>query len=132
MKGVGVEKKKAKTLSLQQNKEEKSKENTVQEMFKKFEDRLDSIEKKMKNIELKEQEREKAESISRSQSYSHNPRRDRGGKERGRGRGTQQPSYTKPAEAAKEGKDEDVVCYSCGQVGHVTLGCRVRTGHQKD
>ena len=37
MKGVGVEKKKAKTLSLQQNKEEKSKENTVQEMFKKFE-----------------------------------------------------------------------------------------------
>lgn len=128
---------KAKTQAVQRTKEDssgmKTPENTkTQEVLMGFDKRLQKIEESIKEM--------------KQNASNHSQSRDNRWKLRGRGRGQgreQRTSRDKDGARGREhtttenrggadAKGSDIVCYRCGQSGHIALGCRVRLDHLKD
>jgi len=122
------EKKKVKTQVIQ-----RTEETETQKMLSRIGDRLDRMEKDIKDLKDGGTSHMKEEfKASGRQTY-----RGRGGR-RGNTRRWQDRRQKKEdggssmeASSQEDDKDQDVVCYRCGQVGHIALGCRVRTDHMK-
>ena len=131
-KGFANDKKKAKAQVLQQNKEG-NRDDKTQEMFRSLERRLDSLEKDIKEIKSRDfSRREDSGDQQKYQPLYSGRGRGRGGR-RGRGSGRQQEARRAESSSKQsEEKKDDVVCYRCGQKGHISLGCRVRTDHLRN
>ena len=109
--------------------QEIKKTSDTQEMFNKISERLDRMEQDIKQIK-QDASAKKEENTATGRSY-----RGRGGKRGYRG-GWQEPRQKedgarKEMAAGNATKDKDVVCYRCGEMGHIALGCRVRVDHLK-
>ena len=98
-------------------------------------DRFDKIQAQLN--QLAEQVSLIAHSPSSRPGYQDHPQPGyyRGKKHRkGRGRGQQSQSMSRnfePRETKSQPQnDKQIVCYTCGQEGHIAVGCRVRTDHR--
>lgn len=120
--------------------------------WKKLEEKLEHIEKELSDLKADRQESTGGFNVGNSRgSYRGTHGRGRGsGGFRGRGgrRGRRNQTYYQQEDQCggqkhyqqedqyggqKGSQDDkgDIVCYKCGQVGHIALGCRVRTDHLK-
>lgn len=115
---------------------QKTEEKDTMGMLHKIGERLDRMEQDMKQLKQDAASSKKEESTATGGSFRG--RGGRGGRRgyRGYRRQWQEPRQ-KEEEATKEtasgnmAKDRDVVCYRCGELGHIALGCRVRVDHMK-
>lgn len=89
------------------------------DLLKEFGSRLDKIESTME--ELKSQRSTQGQSHESTQGQSHRNKKY-----------NRQRDFRKKNTSSSEKKEyEDVVCYKCGEIGHIALGCRTRTDHLK-
>jgi hypothetical protein len=136
---LGADKKKVKAHSLQKatGKADEKDGNILKDIS----DRLEKMEKKMEDMKTQNLQDSQERTGYRNQRGSSRGRYHRG---RGRGRGQwrdQQWRESRPhrdetgphddEKAGVDNEEEDVVCYRCGQIGHIALGCRVRIDHLK-
>jgi len=108
---------------------QKTEEKDTQGMLHKIGERLDRMEQDIKQM------KQDAASKKEDQAATGRPFRGRGGKRGYRGR-WQEPrqrddDVRKETTSGNDSKDGDIVCFKCGQIGHIALGCRVRTDHLK-
>lgn len=124
-----TEKKKIKNQAIQNT------ENTTQTMLKQLSDRLGRMEEDIKHVKTKQEQQQEQQQDSSSKEESHRwnkQRNDRGrGRSRGRGRGRGQEYRPTEGKEDEDKPREEIVCYKCGQIGHIALGCRVRTDHMR-
>lgn len=131
-----IKEKKAKSNLLQENKKEDSE---TKELLKKMGRRLEDMEKKMDEMR-KDSTRDHEDATYGSRGRGH-------GRGRGQGRGYHRGGYrgghksrTTDSEERESGdgnrkqgeKQDDVMCYRCGQYGHLKFGCRVRLDHTRN
>lgn len=122
--GTSVDKKKVKSQSLQ-----KTEVDNTYDLMKKMNEKLDKLEK---DVVLLKAEREAVSHLDVKHKYDSSRKRGRGSNWRGRWTGNNQqtaPSENKTCTDDNPPARSTVVCYRCGQHGHVALGCRVRTDH---
>ena len=113
----------------------KTESGSVYDLVKELGNKMERMEKEIADIKSQQQQFSQGSQQYSSSGYN------RSGRGRGRSRGKGRGQYYKPqlqapapnsvsSEPKKEKKiSEDVVCYRCGEVGHIALGCRVRTDH---
>ena len=115
--------KKVKSQSLQRMEAE----GNTYEMLQKMNEKLERLEKEVKGL--------KAERGAANQRDTERPFHSNRGRSIGRGRGRGQrhgntlTTQSTQQRSTSEDGDAAIVCYRCGQAGHVALGCRVRTDH---
>lgn len=126
-----TQEKKAKSQVIQKSAETEDK--TLQ-MLKNLGDRLEKIEKDVQQLKQEGPVARKEE----EQETSRRQFQGRGRGRRGDGRRWQDTRPRKTEELTMSqtegGQDfrQEVTCYRCGQVGHIALGCRVRTDHLRN
>jgi len=141
--GIGNEKdekdvKKAKTQSIQKS------EDRVEATLKRMEEKMDRLDKELKEVKEVRGNQDTGYTDRGRGSYrgSHRYNRGRGSRSDNRGRGYQGRGYqgrgrgqSREKEDHRDKEDhsdeQDVVCYRCGDVGHIALGCRRRTDHMR-
>jgi len=110
-----------------------------EEGWKRLEEKLDKLEKDVKDLKTEKQynghDRYRGSSRGRYRGSSRGRYRERSRGsyvESSRGRYQEERRDQSDDGQERKSRNTEVICYRCGQEGHIALGCRVRTDHLKN